>query len=408
MRTEALHERAGDYLRRLCLEIPNRGVGRPGNRAATDFYAATAESFGFKTESPPFDCIDWSQEGASLSVNGAPYDALVSPFSLSCSAHARLVVVSTIEQLEVVDGHGQILLVRGELATEQLMPKNFPFYNPDEHRRIFALLEEAQPGAVIAAMGRNPQMAGAVYPFPLIEDGDFDIPSAYMTEEEGDRLAKQSGERAVLEIRSRRIPAVGCNVIARKGSGSGRRVVLFAHIDAKDGTPGALDNASGVVVLLLLAELLADYAGALEIELVAMNGEDYYACPGEIQWLASNSRRLDDIVLGINIDGAGFQTGRTAYSLYGCPAQIERVVRRVLSSSEGIVAGEPWYQSDHSIFIQNGVPALAVTSEQIFEILTEIAHTDADLPEMVDPARLVEVAYALREVVLELDRLWDK
>ncbi|MBK9392004.1 MAG: M28 family peptidase [Bacteroidetes bacterium] len=32
-------------------------------------------------------------------------------------------------------------------------------------------------------------------------------------------------------------------------------MVVTAHIDAKKGTPGAIDNATGVIVLLLLSEL---------------------------------------------------------------------------------------------------------------------------------------------------------
>jgi aminopeptidase YwaD len=403
MPSSSLINTAEAALKRLCLEISNRSVGRAGNRAASDYFAARVALFGFETETPSFDCIDWKQEGASLQVDGVSYEAQVSPFSLSCKVQARLVVASTIEELEAAEASGQVLLVRGELAKEQLMPKNFPFYNPEEHQRIYALLEAANPAALIAATARNPQMAGAVYPFPLIEDGNFDIPSVYLTEGEGDRLAQQAGGKATLEIRSWRIPAQGFNVIARKGGGDGKRVVVFAHIDAKDGTPGALDNASGVVVLLLLAELLRDYSGSLGIELVAMNGEDYYACPGEIQWLAGNAGSLDDILLGINIDGAGYHRGNTAFSLYSLPFEIEQVVREVFGSYADIQEGEPWYQSDHSLFIQNGVPALAITSQEVFAILTEIAHTEADVPAKVDPGRLVGVASALKDLLLELD-----
>lgn len=399
----SLAETAASHLRKLSMEISNRSVGRAGNQAATVYFAARVASFGFQTETPAFDCMDWSNDGASLHVDGIEYEAHVSPFSLSCTAQAQLVVASTLEELEAVDAQGQILLVRGELAKEQLMPKYFPFYNPDEHRQIIALLEAARPAALITATARNPQMAGALYPFPLIEDGDFDIPSVYIKEEDGDRLAQQAGKTVMLVIRSRRLPAQGCNVIASKGGGHGKRAVVFAHIDAKDGTPGALDNASGVVVLLLLAELLADYAGKIEIELVALNGEDYYACPGEIQWLDRNAGRLDDILLGINIDGAGYREGDTAYSLYNLPPEIEQVARSVFSRYADIIEGEPWYQSDHSIFIQNGVPAMAVTSQKVFAILTEIAHTEADVPENVDPERLVRIAGALRDLLLELE-----
>jgi len=74
-----------------------------------------------------------------------------------------------------------------------------------------------------------------VYPFPLIEDGDFDIPSVYMKDVDGEKLAGYAGQRVALDIRATRKPAKGCNVIARKGTDN-RRVVIFAHIDAKSST----------------------------------------------------------------------------------------------------------------------------------------------------------------------------
>ena len=281
------------------------------------------------------------------------------------------------------------------------MPKNFPFYNPDEHKHIIDLLETKPPRAIIAATSRDPEMVGSgVYPFPLIEDGDFDIPSVYMTAEEGERLAQHAGREVRLEARATRIPAQGCNVIARKGANGQRRVVLFAHIDARMGTPGASDNASGVIVLLLLAELLADYAGGLGLELVAMNGEDYFSNPGEQQWLAQNSGRFGDILLGINIDDVGYHKGGVAYSLYDCPTPIASVIRETFSAHPALVEGEPWYQSDHSLFLINGVPALALTAEMLTELMTEITHTPKDTPEIIDAAKLVETALALRDLLL--------
>ena len=99
-------------------------------------------------------------------------------------------------------------------------------------------------------------------------------------------------------------------------------MVVCAHIDAKQGTPGALDNATGVVVLLLLAELLQDYSGKLGLEIVALNGEDYYSAPGEILFLRENAGKFGEIVLAINMDGAGYNQGNTAYSLYDCPRRL--------------------------------------------------------------------------------------
>jgi aminopeptidase YwaD len=399
-----LSEKADTYLRRLCLEIPNRRVGSPGNRAATAFFAEGVASFGFETESPVFDCIDWSQGGAHLTAGGAPFEVLVSPYSLGCHVRAPLLVASTLEELEAAEASNKMILLRGDIAKEQLMPKNFTFYNPDEHKRIIHLLETKNPQAIIAATSQNPALAGAVYPFPLIEDGDFDIPCVYMTDEEGNRLAGHVGQEIWLDSQAQRIPATGCNVIARKGADPQRRVVLFAHIDAKEGTPGAIDNATGVVVLLLLAELLARYSGSVEIELVALNGEDYYSAPGEQHYLSSNAGRFGEIILGINLDGVGYAQGHTAYSLYDCPPDIATAIHKVFSLQTDMVEGEPWYQSDHGLFLMNQRPALALTSERFTELWTHVAHTPKDSPEIVDTTKLVNVAVALRDLLLYMDQ----
>jgi aminopeptidase YwaD len=394
---------ASSYLNTLCLDIPSRRTGSPGNRAATSFFANTVATFGFTVETPEFECIDWVEHGAELTVDGIPFAVSVSPYSLGGQASGPLVAISTVQELEMAQLSGQVLLLHGDIAKAQLMPKNFPFYNPQEHQHIIALLERKQPLAIIAATGRDPEMAGAVYPFPLFEDGDFDIPSVYLPEEAGSQLAALAGRTATIHIRAHRSPATGCNVVARKGDPQ-RRIVLFAHIDAKDGTLGAIDNATGVVVLLLLGELLADYAGGLGVEIVAMNGEDYYSGPGEQLYLALNTGRMAEIVLGINLDGAGYHQGHTAYSLYGCPADLASTIHDVFATHAELREGEPWYQSDHGLFLMHQVPALAITSERFVELWTEIAHTSRDRPEIVDPNKLVAAAGALRNLVLRLDR----
>lgn len=404
MASDPLLEKSKTYLHKLCVEIPSRRVGSEGNRQATDFFARTVSSYGFRTKSPQFDCIDWSQQGAALTIDQTSFEVSISPYSLGCHASAPLAVISTVDELESTDITDRIVLLRAEIAKEQLMPKNFPFYNPDHHQHIIHLLETKKPLAIVAATSRDVVMVGAQYPFPLFEDGDFDIPSVYMTEEEGDRLAGFAGKDVSLESRAKRIPSKGCNVIAFKRANPRRRVVLFAHIDARVGSPGAGDNASGVVVLLLLAELLANYSGHLGIEIVAMNGEDYFSNPGEQQYLALNAGRFGEVVLGINLDDVAYYKGNVAYSLYECPPDIADSIRSVFSGYEGLVEGEAWYQGDHGLFLINQVPALAITSELLAELMAEITHTPKDRPEFVDASKLVKVALALKDLLLHLDR----
>ena len=401
MENNTLKDKAENYLKYLCNDLTTRRVGTQGNQEANKFLADTFASFGFEIERYPFDCIDWTQGEAKLSVNGKPFEIQVGAFTPGCQTQARLVVVSTVDELESADLKNKILLLRGEITREQLMPKNFPFYNPDEHKHIVSLLETKNPRAVLTATGHNPETAGAVVPFPMIEDGDFDIPSAFMTDKEGARLASHADEMAALIIEAERRPSSGFNLAARKGRAD-RRVVVSAHIDAKDNTPGALDNAASVVVLLLLAELLEDYDGELGIELVPFNGEDHYSAAGEKAYLEANKGKLDRVLLNINLDALGSHQGKTVYSYYECPDELKNTIQKTLAGQENFVEGDPWYQSDHMVFVMNGIPALAITSENFVEILTELAHTPKDNIEQVDSRKLVETARILQKLVTQL------
>jgi aminopeptidase YwaD len=393
---EPLVQYCAANLQVLCNEITDRSVGSEGNRAATLYFENKVRSFGWSTQAQEFEAIDWINGGASLQCAEASFQVFVSPYSPGCKVEGQLVGVSSIEELEGANVGGKLLLLHGEIAREQLMPKNFVFYNPETHQRIISLLEKGTPIAIICATGRNASLAGGMYPFPLIEDGDFDIPSVYLTEEEGNRLLPMVGKIAVLVSVSERVPGKGYNVIARKGRQSGERIVITAHIDAKKGTPGAIDNASGVVVLLLLARLLEDYTGDRLIELVAFNGEDYYAVPGQMCYLRANQGRFN-VLLNINIDGAGYKEGLSAFSFYGLPGKLEKDMKEVIHHFDGLTEGAQWVQGDHSIFIQQGCPAIAVSSQWFTDQIDSqtITHTPKDKMDIVDCLKLVEIAQAL-------------
>jgi aminopeptidase YwaD len=392
-----LQQACFDHLKMLCVTIHNRSVGSDGNRRATSYFAEKVKSLRWDVETQEFDAMDWIDGGSSLKCAGEVFQVNVSPYSLGCDAEGPLVGISSIAELEGENITGKLLVMHGEIAKEQLMPKNFVFYNPEDHQHIISLLEIKQPMAIICATGRNASLAGGVYPFPLIEDGDFNIPSVYMTEEEGQRLIPFLGHRASLKSNSTRVPGKGFNVIARKGRLSKKRLVVTAHIDAKKGTPGAMDNATGVVVLLLLAELLKDHNGPNPVELVALNGEDYFAVPGQMRYIHDYQGRFNEILLDINIDGAGYKEGRSAFSFYGLPGEIEQRLKDIINQFDGLTEGQPWVQSDHSIFIQNGCPAVAISSDWFTDHIDsqQITHTPLDSIEIVDPVKLVEISQAL-------------
>lgn len=398
-----LQANARTYLHTLCYEIPTRTVGTAGNRKACEYFEKTAAQFGFATRRQEFDCIDWSSWRCGLAVEGQRFEVFPSPYSMPVACIAPLVMVETLEDLRAAPSQA-VLLLRGEIAKEQLMPKKFPFYNPSEHQEIYALLEAKQPQVVITAAERHPETAGAQYPYAMIEDGDFNIPSVYMSAEEGVKLAALAGRKTAVEIAAKRQPASGFNPIATLAGSTKKRVVVSAHIDAKPGTPGALDNAAGVVVLLLLAELMQGYTGKLGVELLPFNGEDHYTAAGQKAYLADANADLASIVLNINIDAPGYRGGWTAYSTYACTPELTSLVEQALAGQPRLKAGDAWYQGDHMVFMQNSVSAMALTSGNFEAILKSIAHTSKDEPALVDESLLLEAAGAVRDLITTLNQ----
>lgn len=395
MSDRGYREKARSYLTTLCSVKPNRRTGSPGNREATEFFAGIVGELGYVVDARPFPCLDYAGRHASLEAGGESFEVFISPYSLGCDVTAELVAVSSVEELEECDAHGKILLMLGDICAEQLMPKNFVFYNPDHHKHIYALLEEKNPAGIVTATERKPEMVGALYPFPLIVDGDFDIPNVHCTDRVGAESARRVGESFRLVIDAERLPATANNVIARKNPQAERKIVVTAHIDAYEDTPGASDNASGTVVLLLLAEMLSSYSGDLGIEIAAFNGEDHYSAAGQMDYLERYGDEFGRIPVAVNIDDVGYKKGQTAYSTYGCPPGVEETAEAIFGDAGGIIRGEPWYSGDHMIFVQNGVPAVAFTAELMPELMATVTHTSLDTPDLIDPEKLVNVARVL-------------
>ena len=398
-----LSQKAEQYLYTLAGKYPSRRVGNPANQAATRFLSQTIQAMGLKSDSQRFSCFDHYAGEIILSAGNKSYNAHISPHSLGCGLQAELTTASNLDELRNGDFQDKILLMQGELAKQQLTPKGYPFYNIEIHQEIYRLLEMQKPAAIIGATGKNPGLAGASYPFPLFEDGNFNIPSAYIKDIEGAELAGYAGESITLKMDAERIPSWAENISLKLGDQSQARLVFCAHIDSKYGTPGAVDNACGVITLLLLADLLKDEKNIPAIEMVAFNGEDHFSAGGELEYLKQNKDSMDKIKLVTNIDGAGYRGHPSEISFYVCPDNIENCARELLRDYPSIQPGEPWPQSDHTAFVIQQIPAMALTTSAFIEVGREIAHTPKDTPELVDTTLLIDIASYLRDYILKCE-----
>lgn len=399
-----LVEKAQSCMHFLCSDIGERRVGGESNRLATGYVRNEFVKSGWETEETLLHVMDWESEGATLICGNTAFDVLPSHYSLGCNVERELLTIDTVHKLEILDIKDKILLLYGDIASQQIAPKNFPFWNPEEHQYIISLLEKGNPKAIACATERNAATAGGVYPFPLFEDGDFNIPSVYMKDTEGEKLLQYSGKTVRVVSKSKRIPETAYNVIGRKNRESNKRIVVSAHIDSKIGTPGAIDNATGVTVLLLLADILKNYKGDKLIEFVAFNGEDYYDATGQRKYIEQNNGEFDNILLNINIDGAGYKDGPACFSAFGLSEDMQKVMNSVIATNANLVEGLAWYQGDHSLFIQQGCAAIAVSSDWFVRNMEcqEITHTPKDNLSIVNYHRIADCAQGIAELIIKL------
>ncbi|HEY2955014.1 MAG TPA: M28 family peptidase [Candidatus Eisenbacteria bacterium] len=225
----------------------------------------------------------------------------------------------------------------------------------------------------------------------------------------GARLERQAFTDTTL---GRALPLV--NLIARFGPARGRRIALAAHYDTRPWCdedpdslerrrplPGANDGASGVAVLLEVAELLGRRAPPVGVDLVFLDGEDQ----GE-------ASRPEQFSLGARgyaarLPARGADARPAAAFVFDMVGDRDLEIHPEVQSSEQaanlcalVLEGAratgarafrsaPKYMltDDHVPLLEAGLPAV-----DIIDFDYPAWHTHLDLPDQTSPASLAEVA----------------
>ncbi len=198
------------------------------------------------------------------------------------------------------------------------------------------------------------------------------------------------------------------DLVMRFGTGSGKALLVMAHYDTVAGSPGAVDNAAGVAVVLELARVLAaeppsqpvmlvftaaeeiglvgaealaaEYADrtsfAIALDLIGgdgelvVNGASELIGSSELRWLAAAAERT-----GVSLD---------------VPA-VHRVVSRWWPSAE---------RSDHGPFTRRGTRAIHFYNRGQGDDWIDLAyHSDRDVSSRVHRGALADAGRLLRALV---------
>jgi aminopeptidase YwaD len=387
------------YLSHLAGTIGERPTGSDGNLLSQAFIGDHLARNGYATDLLGFHIPSWTVRGTQCSCAGRPVPVVANPYSPSCSVTAPIAAIGTTSELAAADLSGKVAVVHGDLASEPLMPRNFPFYTHAAHQEIARLLVEKSPAAIITVSPREDQAV------PVIIDGDFPVPSCTVTAGEGAFLLSQAKSPVILSLDTKVRTARAADVIGRSPGTGHKKIVICAHFDTKYGTPGALDNASGVAALMVLARALRDRPLKSPLELVFMNGEECYAAPGEVAYLRAGGCDPAAVACCINIDGIGLAGLSPGISYYNCPAELEAACEEARAGDPGMVRADPWPQGDHMMFAAAGIPCVAFSTSATLEVVSEVIHTEKDRLECLDREVLGRTVETVEKVVRALDRV---
>lgn len=378
------------HVKKLSTEIGARPGGSPANWAAAHYIESVFRQCGMAVEMQDFACPTWEELGAWLCFDNTALTVAANAFSPSCLVTAPTLLVGSLAELETADLCGQVAVLHGDFVRSPLPPKAWTFKGPEE-TRVVELLEEKAPAAIVTVQAR----AGSLE--RLIEDWEFSIPSVTVPAHVGELLCAHAGEPVRLRIDSRRTPGSTANVVGRLHGACREQLVICAHYDTKIDTPGATDNATGVAVMLALAERLCREDQPYSLEFVAFTNEEYMPV-GDDEYVRRRADGFGHVHAAMNFDAVGLAAGPNTIAAFNLPPETQHAVDQVVGRFPNVAWTEPWPESNHSTFAIRGVPTLAFTARAD----NPSYHLRSDTVELVSPERLAEMVDLGASLVAEL------
>lgn len=250
--------------------------------------------------------------------------------------------------------------------------------------------------------------------------------------EQGLTEAGYTVERNEFEVATPQGPRSTYNLVAAlKGNKRpGEIVIVGAHYDSREGTPGADDNASGTAAALSLARTFAKATPGRTLRFVFFTNEEYFRedLMGSLVYAKLCRARVDNIVAMLSLETIGHFSEVSGSQKYPFPINLfypatgnflgfvgnvgsRSLVRTAIGSfrtvatlpSQGVAAPESidgigW--SDQWSFWRQGYPGIMITDTAPFR--NPNYHKPTDTPDTLDYGRLARVVEGLETAVRDL------
>lgn len=376
--------RALEHVRTLSEKIGARPAGSDTSERAGDYIFNQLGALGYTVEWQSFKFEQWINRNTILELTaptkrkleGAPFF-----YSSAGGADAEIAFVpgtGAPSDYAKVDVNGRIALVqRGTLSFFEKVR------NAERAGATAILIYNSTPGAFGGTLGQPSK-----------------IPAIALTGSEGKAILDALTKGAVIgHIASDTgiEPRTARNVVATKAGTADRILVIGGHYDSVEVGKGAVDNGSGIGVLLELARLFSKRQMKHTLHFVAFDAEELglYGSKEYVDTLPDDTRQRMDAMLNFDMLGGGEgpllaagngRAGKFARDL----AKSVGIDARDFSMSSG--AG-----SDHLPFEAIGIDTVFFSREY------NLLHTEQDTLTQVKPEFLLEAGRVGAMVLEKLD-----
>jgi hypothetical protein len=185
-------------------------------------------------------------------------------------------------------------------------------------------------------------------------------------------------------------------------------VLALATMKSGNLSPGGVDNAGSVAIMLAVAEQLnQDLAADIELLVLSTGAEEDHMV-GAMRWLDSHAESLDRPAFCLNLDGAGAPGRAVLIERYGFgrlfSAEMSAAARRAADRLEleprGIIM-LPGMGIDSIPFAHRNLPCLTLSSGSL-DRATMAVHSAKDTAENLDSDTLAGMAALAYETMMEL------
>ncbi len=403
-----------DNLTVLCDDFGSRFAGTPEERKSAEFIAETFTRYGLvdaRLESYPY--AGWSRGGATLEIVAPIQKSLhcISlPYCPASEVSAELISVgygNPAEYERLSQQMGGRVVIAGSAS-----PPNLGRWVHRKEKYERAVIAGASAFIFVSEHpGVGPETGS------LQSDHPAPIPGISICKEDGEFLRRLMERHGSVQLRIRTTdvnePRTSWNVIAdltpsplsesERGTG-GEVVILGCHYDGHDISQGAVDPASGMVLVMEAARVLALYARdqlKRTVRFIGFGTEEI-GLTGAHRYVDAHEGELDNLRFMFNLDAAGgaSRKGVVLHRWVELDAFFRQAAKEM--AAEIPVGQKVHPYSDHFPFVLKGVPTGHMGDPEAGPSGRGFGHTAYDTLDKVSLANLREGSAVAARLALRI------